>query len=373
MSPDLHDAQHQRSAESSLARFPYLVVSEEGIILGEDAALRVPWEVKDAIPAWNIGQVVSCEHIRKGEVNHNFLIRTVRGNFILRQVSHSHHKTSSDLEFELAYLDYLKQASFPYQIPSAVATTNGSLFITVYGHFFWLYKFLEGTVVSRLNESRLTQLARMMATYHLLIERSNLNNGKPASDLYNRTAVLKEMEDYRTEILKGNRTSGNEVTFVAESARLTRILRGLDENRYMKVGRYPIHRDLIPENLIWKQDKLVGVIDFENVGGSNEPVVKDISVTMQYCCRDQKVRHQLNIGLARRFLQSYTKDRPLSDEEIHLIPDLITAGFVEDFVYAFWMLRNDPKRANAYRLTLYSRAARWSHSNRERIFQALLS
>ncbi len=348
-------------------------MSEEGIILGEDAALRVPWEVKDAISAWNIGQVVSCEHVRKGEVNHNFLIRTVRGNFILRQVSHSHHKTSSDLEFELAYLDYLKQASFPYQIPSAVATTNGSLFVTVEGHFFWLYKFLEGTVVSRLNESRLAQLARMMSTYHLLIERSTLNNGKPASDSYNRTAVLKEIEDYMSEISRKNTTNRDEATFLEESARLIRILRRLDDSPYSSLRRYPIHRDLIPENLIWKQDKLVGVIDFENVSGSNDPIVKDISVTMQYCCRDQKVRHQLNIGLARRFLQSYKKDRSLSDEEIHLIPDLITAGFVEDFAYAFWMLRNDPKRTKAYRLTLYSRAAQWSHSNRERISRALLN
>ena len=335
--------------------------------------MRIPREVKDSISAWDIGRVATCRYMRKGVVNHNFVIETPRGKYVLRQVSPVHHRTSVDLEFELAYLSYLKRAGFPYEIPSVIPTTNDALFVSVQGHFYWLYHFIEGVTSERLDRSRLTQLARMMATYHQLIERSKLNNGKPASDLYNRTAVLKEMEDYRTEILKGNPTSGNEVTFLAESARLTRILRGLDESRYVKVGRYPIHRDLILENLIWKQDKLVGVIDFENVGGSNDPVVKDISVTMQYCCRDQKVRHQLDLGLARRFLQSYKKGRSLSDEEVHLIPDLITAGFVEDFAYAFWMLRNDPKRANAYRLTLYSRAAQWSHSNRERIAQALLN
>ena len=94
---------------------------------------------------------------------------------------------------------------------------------------------------------------------------------------------------------------------------------------------------------------------------------------MQYCCRDRKVRHELDIDCAKRFLQSYGKHHPLSDEEVQLIPDLITVGFVEDFVYAFWMLRNDSKRANASRVTLYSRAAQWSHSNRERIAQAFLN
>lgn len=316
---------------------------------------------------------MSCKHITRGEVNHNFLITTVRGRYILREVSHSHHKTSGDLEFELAYLDYLKRARFPYSLPSAIRTADGRSFVKVRGRYHWLYEFLEGTVVARLNESRLTQLARMMATYHLLIERSNLNNAKPVSDLYNRTVILKEIEDFRTEIPSWKRASKYEVIFLDESAGLTRILRGLDESGYLNMGRYPIHRDLIPENLIWKHGRLVGVIDFENVSGSNDPVVKDIAVTMQYCCRDEKTRHQLDVDLSRRFLQSYKKHRPLSDEEVRLLPDLITAGFIEDFAYAFWMLRNDPNRANAHRLTRYSRAAKWSNSNREDIAKALLN
>jgi Ser/Thr protein kinase RdoA (MazF antagonist) len=277
------------------------------------------------------------------------------------------------LEFELAYLLYLKAAGFPYCIPSAIPTTSGSSFVTVQGHYYWLYKFLEGTVVSRFNESHLAQLARMMATYHLLIERSNLNNGKQVSGLYNGTAILNEIKEFRTEILGRNCTNRHLVTFLAESAILTRILRGLDESRYSNVGRYPIHRDLTPENLIWKQGKLVAVIDFENVSGSIDPFAKDIAVTMQYCCRDKRVNHKLDANLAKKFLRSYNKHRLLSDEEVRMIPDLITAGFVEDFAYAFWMLRNDPKRANAHRLTLYSKAAQWSNSNRERIFRALLN
>jgi len=213
----------------------------------------------------------------------------------------------------------------------------------------------------------------MMATYHLLIERSNLSNGKPISDLYNRGAILKEIGDFRTEIRRQRGTTKDEFTFLAESVKLTRMLRGLDQPPYSSLKRYPIHRDLIPENLIWKHNRLVGVIDFENVSGSSDPFAKDVAVTMQYCCRDQKVRYRLDIDLAKGFLQSYMKHRSLSYEEIRPIPDLITAGFVEDFAYAFWMLRNDPKRANAYRLTMYSRAAQWSHSNRERIARTLLN
>jgi len=310
-------------------------------------------------------------------VNRNFILRTPQGKFVLRQVSQTHHKTLHDLEFELEYLDYLKRAGFPYSIPSAIATTKGSLFETVHGHYYWLYKFLEGRVVERLNEPRLTQLTRMMAAYHVLIEKSNLSNGKPASDPYNRTATLKEIEDYRAQILQEDKANRHERTFLEESARLAPILRGFDDRSHSDLALYPIHRDLISENLIWKQGKLAGIIDFEHVSESNSPIVKDVAVTMQYCCRDRRVRHQLNIDSARQFLQSYTESHPLSDAEIALIPELITAGFLEDFVFAFWMVKNDPDRAkrseeDGYGPALFSKAAQWSHRNRRRISQALL-
>jgi len=270
------------------------------------------------------------------------------------------------LEFELSYLAYLKQSNFPYNIPSAIPTKNGSLFVTAQGHYYWLYKFLDGSVVEKLKEPHLAQLAEMMAKYHLLIERSDLNNGKPASDRYNRTATLKEIEDYRAEILRKNKANRQEETFLAEFARLTPILRGFGNGPQPNLGLYPIHRDLIAENLIWKQGKLAGVIDFEHVSETNDPVVKDIAVTMQYCCRNSKVRHQLDIDSARRFLRSYRESHRLPDEEVVLIPDLITAGFVEDFVFAFWMIRNDPKKVKQseeerYGLALYSRAAQWAN------------
>jgi Ser/Thr protein kinase RdoA (MazF antagonist) len=330
-------------------------------------------QLKHVFSAWDIDRIVSCRYIRRGEVNRNYIMNSPKAKYILRQVSHSHHKTSDDLEFELAYLDYLKHSRFPYEIPSVIPTKNGERFVEVQGQYWWLYKFIEGVVTQRLGETRLAQLAQMTAIYHLLIEQSNLNNGKPTSDLYNRTAVLKEIEDFRKEILGGKQPSRYEVTFLDESERLIPILRELDESRFSNVGRYPIHRDLIPENLIWKRGKLAGVIDFENVSGSNDPIVKDIAVTMQYCCRDNEVRFRLNIDLAKRFLRSYQKHRPLPEEEVRLIPDLITAGFIEDFAYAFWMLKNDPKRGNRSRLTLYSKAAQWSHSNKEGIVRAFLN
>ncbi len=250
-------------------------------------------------------------------------------------------------------------------------TREGKLFINVRGRYYWLYRFIEGTVVERLNESYFEELARMMGTYHLLIERSGLDNGKPTVDLFGRAFISKEMESYRSELLKKLRMNLRDATFMQETAKLVPILRSLDENPYSKLQRYPIPRDIIPENLIWKNNKLVGLIDFEHVSGTNEPTVKDIAVTLQFTCRDETFKHQLDLKLVKRFLRSYEKWHSISDDEIELIPNLIASGFIEDFVWAYWMSRNDPGRASPYGLKLFSTAAQWSYSNREKIAQAI--
>src|SRR5690348_16462163 len=114
--------------------------------------MRIPGDVKDAASSWNIGKIVTCRRATRGVINNNFILRTSGGKYVLRQVSHTHHRTSRELEFELAYLDHLKHAGFPYGVPSAIPTTKGSLFVNVRGYNYWLYKFLEGTVVERLND-----------------------------------------------------------------------------------------------------------------------------------------------------------------------------------------------------------------------------
>jgi hypothetical protein len=67
----------------------------------------------------------------------------------------------------------------------------------------------------------------------------------------------------------------------------------------------------------------------------------------------------------------------LSEGEIALIPDLMTVGFLDDFAFVLWMLKNDPDRAkrseaDGYGPTLFSKAAQWSHRNRKRISQSAL-
>lgn len=326
-------------------------------------------DVKKVLTNWDIGDIITFKKAEKGVSNHNWVIKTTKGKYILRKVRQD--RKLSELKFELKYLDYLKEKKFPYFIPSPIKNRGGDVFIRQLGSYFWIYEFIEGVNIKRFNRLELKECARMMATYHEIVVNSGLNNKKGGGDVFNKVPVLRELKGFLFKISKKSNTDKKERVFSKEVLILIRLLRNLDGGEYSKMKKYPLHRDLNPENTLWKNGKLVGIIDFENVGSQNDTIIKDISGMLQYSCRDKKYNYKLDLKLANFFFKEYRKYRPLSEKEISYIPNIITAGAIEDFSYSYWMLINDSERAKPYRLKLYSKVAQWSNQNKNQIIEAI--
>lgn len=326
-------------------------------------------EIESLIKKWNIGHLVSCKQIKKGVVNVNWILRTSRGKYVLRKVAES--KSTADLRFEFSYFSYLKRHGFPYRIPLPIRTKDGESFVAFKGSCFWIYEFIDGRDIKHFDYHELRECARVMATYHKMIELSGLNNRKGRGDAFNRISVLNELKKFREQILQKDKQLIEDQIFLEESSTLIPLMRSLDDREYSKLPRYPLHRDINPENILWKNRKLVGLIDFENVSTMNDTVVKDISIMLQYSCRDRKQKHKLDLTRAGFFLKEYRKHHQLSETEIEFLPDTIIAGSIEDFSYAYWMLVNDPERAKLYRLKLYSQVAQWYHKNKAEVIEKL--
>jgi len=326
-------------------------------------------EIKMLLENWDIGELVSCRQAEKGVVNINWIVKTTQGKYVLRKVVH--FTKVEDLEFELDYLTYLKEHDFPYRIPAPIRTKNKEDFLKFKGSYFWLYEYIEGKDIKRFGYSELRECAKMMAIYHKILENSTLDNKKGSGEVFNRKSVLEELEKFRTQILGKDKQDRKDRIFLKEASILIPLMRSLDGREYSKFPKYPLHRDINPENTLWKNKKLVGLVDFENVSTMNDTVIKDISIMLQYSCRDRKQKHKLDLKLAKFFLKEYKKYRQLSNKEIEFLPDVITAGSIEDFSYAYWMLVNDPKRAKLYRLKLYSQVAQWYNKNKQEIIRKL--
>jgi len=326
-------------------------------------------KLNELISLWDIGEVLSFKKATKGVVNTNWIVKTSKGKFILRKVTKE--KKISELKFELEYLDYLKNKKFPYQIPAPIKNKKGNFFIQKEDSFFWVYEFIEGRDIKRFGYPELKECAKMMALYHKFIEKSNLDNKKGIGDVFNRKPVLNELQEFYEDILKKSKQDKKEKIFLKEASVLIPLLKSLDGKDYSKIPKYPLHRDINPENTLWKNKKLVGVIDFENVGSQNDTTIKDIAGMLQYSCRDKNHRHKLDLKLAKFFIKEYRKYHPLSKKEIEFLPDVVTAGAIEDFSYSYWMLLNDLERAKLYRLKLYSKVAQWFNKNKEEIINKI--
>jgi len=320
---------------------------------------------------WDTGDLVSLRQATKGVVNINWVIKTAKGKYVLRRVAQLAEPDA--LEFEMNYLVFLKEQGFPYEIPVPMRMRNGEFVTMLEDSRFWVYKYVEGRPVKRFGYSELKECAKMMAIYHTIIESSGLDNRKGCDEVFKEKCVPEEMERFAAKILKKHERDRDkkERIFLKESATLIPLIRSLDTTEYSKLPRFPLHRDINPDNTLWKKGKLMGLIDFENTGTMNDTVIKDISVMLQYSCRDKKQKYKTDLRLASFFLREYRKHHKLSDEEIAFIPDIITAGAIEDFSYAYWMLINDPKRAKLYRLHLYSQVAQWHHKNKTWIIKKL--
>ena len=192
-------------------------------------------------------RIVASHGITTGSVNTNYVLETPRGKHVLRV---DEVKGELDVKRELDLLVFLRRQGFP--CPQPLADRKGRSYREIGGKCVSLYRYIDGKVldVARLTTERLELVGRLLAELHTL--------GK----------------QYKKGI--ENRFSYDRIAEIYASARdrlppyFKRIVRTLDDEvdylrHYLdtKLPRWIIHGDLFADNLLFKGDKLVAMLDFE--------------------------------------------------------------------------------------------------------------
>lgn len=300
----------------------------------------------------------------KGNVNKNWLIETERKKFVLKELEKT--KNGEELQFEISYLNYFHQKKFPYRIPGPVRTINGESYIDHRGTIYWVYNFIEGKITTIMDDTKIKEIAKMVALYHELLESSPYSYGKKDIQRYN-TWILQELREYRRDLETHDYLNSSDKILESYGKRLEEILITLNKEKCCNLKTYAIHRDLRSENLLWNNNKLIGIIDFENVPGYQEPFVKDLSVIISNICKNKEKPEKSNIQKVRTLLETYRRLRPNRDEELGLVTKFMINGLIEDFNFAYWQTRNDSLRSNISKLLLLAKAAIWHFENREKL------
>ena len=257
-------------------------------------------ELDQVVEDYGLGKLVLSDGVARGSVNTHYLLSTSRGKFLLKI---DEVKSELEVKREIDLLLFLRKYGFP--CPQPVSDRKGRQYRELGGKCISIYRHIEGEIVDPddLTLNQLENAGRVLADLHVI--------GKGyKKGIDNRFSFERIFELYRE--VRGKLP-----------AYFKKIVRTLDEeveylHSYLE-GKLPkgiIHGDLFNDNLLYKGEKVFGVLDFE--AACRGKFVFDLATAVNALCFCEG-RYQL-----KRFealIAGYESQRTLSLAEWDAFPN----------------------------------------------------
>ena len=259
-----------------------------------------------------LGKVHRIKKYSSGQHNQTFLVTSSKGKFSLRIFN---YKKPAQIRFEIAILLLLKGLD----APQLVELNNG--FIEKFGKKYVIaYRYLPGKHLLSFNSPQLNEVGEFIADFH------NRCKGFTWKKWRYQFYYLPDWKINKFERI--SKKAGLKHLELLQS-----IISELKENRLPRsLPRGPIHVDIKPENTLFQNGKLSGVIDFDNsfVG----PLVLDLAKSMVWFGTSKK-KFILNDAL--QVYYGYIKNKPLSKEEFSVLYKAIKFAFLSHIFVDYYM------------------------------------
>ncbi len=258
-------------------------------------------ELASLLAGYDIGRPVSMKGIAEGVENTNYLVTTGQGDYIL--TLYEKRVDCGDLPFFIGLLDYLAARSVPCPVP--IHDRQGRVLHTLCGRSAALFSFLPGISVRRPSVAQCAAVGAELAKLHLAGRGFEMRRENNLSlDGWER--LRSDLGDRADELWQGlGELLDSELAFL----------------RAHWPGDLPagvIHADLFPDNVLFLDGDVSGMIDF--YFACNDLLAYDIAICLNAWCFEAD--HSFNITKARAFLESYRGIRPMSAAETGALPIL---------------------------------------------------
>ncbi|MFH1915662.1 MAG: phosphotransferase [Nanoarchaeota archaeon] len=276
---------------------------------------------KKIAKVYSLGSLKRILPIKGGLSNFNFEILTTQGTFIARCSSFDiDGKRKERLNMQIDALLHIHRKGFEFEVPLPLKSVSGGYVRKISGAYFWVYRKIEGEVYADLEKVDIKKVAELMAKYHIAIK------GFPMEkDRFNEYDCLKK--DLKK--IKGQ-SPKNELDILVNE---NRSLLERAAQRIMNINFGPerilTHSDWYVGNLIFRDEKLVGIIDFDNF--EIAPAVKDIACAIQLYCMKNEQWDKKKVDV---FMHEYSKYNTIAKFDKYHVKDhiiresLFTAMFV---------------------------------------------
>jgi len=286
-------------------------------------------EIIDILRSFSIKNIVTIRKNTKASVNYIYLVDTDTNKFILRKGNPK--TTIKQLNFEAAVLTHLKKKNCSFS-PKIIPTKDGELIVTKDGSYFSLFSFLEGSNHMKWNtrDFHIDEYAsqfQFMAELHTLL----LDLKQKEEQHFDVLAFLKsfpeELMQYR-KIAQEKQCAFSKIlliNFDMIKKACEESYNALQTYSYQNIPTQVIHGDVHFGNLLFKDNKVHGIVDFDwcSISTTFWDFAYCFSQNGTFCGENDG---KLDFALFTLALQSYFGDKQISNEELSILQQLVKAG-----------------------------------------------
>jgi len=224
--------------------------------------------------------------IKGGNANSSFLLHTADGKFVLTLFN---DKSLSEMSSIAVLLQLFELYDFP--TTQLYPASNGDAFISYLDKPVLLKKYIEGQVCNELNNTMLQQVGNALARLHQIPPPENIRCEHPYGMQLFGTAVSKNI-DPDFELWLAGRISE------------------LEKSITVTLPRAIIHGDLFYDNILFLNDKLTAIIDFEDA--CNYYRIFDLGMAIVGLCNN---KNTIDMDKARALVAAYQQIQALEINE----------------------------------------------------------
>ena len=259
-------------------------------------------ELAGLLAGYDIGAPLAFKGIAEGVENSNFYLQTDHGAFIV--TLYEKRVRTDDLPFFLGLMEHLAQRGISCPLP--VRARDGAQSFVLKERSGAILTFLNGVSLRKPEAPHCAAAGRALAELHragsdFALKRPNALGPHGWRELASATHA-------RADAIERN-LSG----LIADA------LGDLGENWPRDLPAGVIHADLFPDNVLFMQEKVSGLIDFYFACG--DMYAYDLAVTLNSWCFEPDGAY--NITKSKALIAAYQAGRPLTEQEAIALPILM--------------------------------------------------
>jgi homoserine kinase type II len=275
-------------------------------------------ELHRVLAHYDLGELKTARRVERGFVNENWDLTTSRGRYFLKR-RHPDLCDPGVIHAQHALVEHLRRKGFP--APAILPTVGGATLLALDGECYEIHEYVAGAPYDDDRPAHFCQAASTLGHYHACVQ------GFAPRALHD----LDEL--YTPAVLNANLDN---LVAAWEPGSITQQLAAHADDlaaRYASHGDLPhlvIHGDYYAGNLLFEDDRVVAVVDYDKVRW--QPRVVELGEALIYFASPRPglghLEHLVYGGFLHwepfvHFLRHYARVVTLDGDEIRALPDYV--------------------------------------------------